>query len=803
MAKIRGTTCFIGGLLVTATMATASGLPQRHAFPGPSAASQPSAATTPTLGVCDSKTPKAPCIKQPTEGSPQVTGQGTKGDSVTAKITRAGGKQEVAGPVTVGDDGAFTIPLASPFQESDVVEVDETSAPVTGAAVSVEPVTPITCEAPYPCIQQPYVGDTQVSGKAKLTGGKVPKGATVSITILKRTGATESCTPKPDGTFTIAVSPALNQGEILEAHQSDPQDGEPVGVKVRPTASCDAQLPCVAQPHVGDTKVAGKAKPDSATGKVAEGTRVSITIDGKPAGSPVSVKDDGTFVIYLDSPLERPKPSQAPQIVQASQTGPTISGNPIAIQKEPSRICSPTSSELPCLDPLYANTQAITGHAAKGSDVTVSINDGKPTYVYNDDGEFKLPLKGSLSQYDKVRADQKNPDGTTATTGTIHVGAPKPNPNSGQSLYSLMLGGVDVTSTSSSGPKGQYSVDVRLSAPLGSGSDPLEAPLWVWLNPRVASLPTSQTANISSLASSTTAFSSSGVPTTLGAITQSLEFHGGLEVAILKPRKEVLFTGILGNQTIGISLIGGLGAVSPFNSAAGAQEYNLGTLNTGKQTGTANVTNLLQQFSNTPQLQSQYPQLYNTLSTNCPNSGSSPTPAAACSYEYVGFVLPNRSRFERSWALGMRVKSFYFASGCTQASIDPKDVSLRCQPEGTFPGTLDVTLGQDESVTAGRLYGFVLTVSASYPIPGLAWARVFGSAYLGLSKNENSPVLPLDPVSSFIDLSNTSLILQPVMPQNQDYFRLGFGVDIAQLINSKKKKISDKTSSSGGSTGSQ
>ena len=73
-------------------------------------------------------------------------------------------------------------------------------------------------------------------------------------------------------------------------------------------------------------------------------------------------------------------------------------------------------------------------------------------------------------------------------------------------------------------------------------------------------------------------------------------------VAAIKPREGILF----GNAAIGVSLIGGLGVVTPFNTAQGSPEFDLGNVTTTSGTMTANVTNLFGQFQNTPSLQSQY-----------------------------------------------------------------------------------------------------------------------------------------------------------------------------------------------------
>jgi hypothetical protein len=767
----------------TALTSSATDGAQRGRFAQSDTASQSSSAAASTVGLCDAKTPVPPCIYQPVAAQRKIKGHGTKGDTVAARVN---GIPVPGEPVLVQPDGTFTIPLAGPLVEYETVQVDENSPAIAGPSVWVKKKLSITC-GPPPCIQQPYAGERWVRVKPKLTAKKAPASVTVTITphpmnpanpakIHKH--AVVSSTPNPDdNTFTIPVSPALSLYDTLEVKQSDGSEGNTVVVEARPPICADP-LPCIQQPRDTDMHVRGKAKPDPKTGKVAWGTQATVKVNGEVVGKPQTVSDDGTFSVLLETPLK------INQTVQLSQTGPTVVGTVIAAMH--SQICTVQAPVLPCLDQPHAGAKTVTGQASdKSSTIDIKVNG-------HDLGSAKVDSNGlftrdvnTLGPYDEVEADEMNPMGTT---GPVSVQAAQ---GSKLGMYWLPLAGVDITSSTTSGPQQQWFVDLRMSAPIGfNHRDPLEAPLWVWFNPRIASVPTPETSTLSSLSTAAaTAFSASGAPTTLGAITQSLEFHGGLEVAAIKPREGVLY----GNSALGLSLIAELGAVTPFSTSTGTEEYSLGvpgSLVPGVAAPNSNVTNLLQTFAGTPSLQSQYSQLYSILSNSCPLTGTvANKEASSCTYQAVAFVLPNRSRFDRSWSLGVRLRTFYFANGCTSAAISSEDQTLRCPAQDTFPGTMDITFGQDESVTAGRFYGFVLTLSASYPIPGASWLRVFGSAYLGLSKNVNSPALPITPSTNFVSLSSPSIILQPIEPVNQDYFRVGFGIDIAQVIRSWAGKL--------------
>lgn len=394
--------------------------------------------------------------------------------------------------------------------------------------------------------------------------------------------------------------------------------------------------------------------------------------------------------------------------------------------------------------------------------------------------------KGVGTQASADNAGGNQNDG--AVPGTATPGA--------YSLYTLGMAGVDVTSTSTSGPEQQAFVEYDLTAPVrfgwgkkskkkpgmaptSTGSGPIDSSWWVWFDPRIASVPTPKTAAISSLGSASSGLTATGVQT-LGDITQTLEFRGGLEYALLKPKSGILF-GHNPVADISMSFIAGFGAVTPFNSSTGSQEFDLGQ--PGSSGSGYNVTNVLGQLSGSPQLQKEYPQLYSALNTQC---STAPT---TCPLEHVAFILPNRSRFYRSYFGGFRLKTFFFkdsngSEACTHA--------VSCSPDNIFPGTFDFTVGQDATVTGGKLRGVVGTISVNYPLTRWPWLRVFGTAYLRFAKNQNSLALALPAAQSFVSLEDPSVILQPIQPRDQDYFRLGFGIDLVQVVKAMAKRWSSQ-----------
>ena len=204
-------------ILTVSYRIAAAGAQQRTTAPAPAAGTAPqsSGAGAATIGVCDLKTPKAPCIDQPFKGANSIQGLGTKGDTITITV---GSASPVS--VVVRDDGTFSVPVKA-LEEYETVETKEAAAAsAVPGALLIKPRPAITCEygATLPCVQQPYEGDKQVSGKGKA-------GWNIKLKIdQKDSGA--SCTVTSDGTFTVPLASALSLGAgaipIIEVDQSDP-----------------------------------------------------------------------------------------------------------------------------------------------------------------------------------------------------------------------------------------------------------------------------------------------------------------------------------------------------------------------------------------------------------------------------------------------------------------------------------------------------------------------------------------------------------------------------------------------------
>ena len=142
--------------------------------------------------------------------------------------------------------------------------------------------------------------------------------------------------------------------------------------------------------------------------------------------------------------------------------------------------------------------------------------------------------------------------------------------------------------------------------------------------------------------------------------------------------------------------------------------------------------------------------------------------------EHIAFIAPERDRFLRQYFGGLRFRTY------------TKDGS---NIQNVFPSMLDVTFGQSEAVTGGKLHKFVLGLDGFYVLPFPAEYRflyLFGSAKfkVGGPKSIKTPFL-LDTSSSSVKVTDANVFIADPIPSNRDVYRIGFGVDLFELFRKK------------------
>ena len=143
------------------------------------------------------------------------------------------------------------------------------------------------------------------------------------------------------------------------------------------------------------------------------------------------------------------------------------------------------------------------------------------------------------------------------------------------------------------------------------------------------------------------------------------------------------------------------------------------------------------------------------------------------------------------------MKTFYIkstsAAGEFSGSCDDKSQGQVCP---IFPGTFDLTVGQNSNYSGGSLHGWLLRAEAFYPLPFVPYVHLFFTTWVHVTgRNQTTPPLILDTASSSVTV-NSPGVQQVVLPAtNRDFYRLGLGVDLVNLISKLTSK--SKTAPSG------
>jgi hypothetical protein len=220
------------------------------------------------------------------------------------------------------------------------------------------------------------------------------------------------------------------------------------------------------------------------------------------------------------------------------------------------------------------------------------------------------------------------------------------------------------------------------------------------------------------------------------------------------------------------SLVLGFGAITPLNPQQSATlvDVNLGDAQKLYQDVTGQALSACPASGTAPS------------NCVCPATTPSTSATAPSCISTLALLSKDRARFMRQWFAGLRLKTHYF----TSAGI----------PISRPPATLDVSIGQNEEVTAGHLSGFVLRMEGFYPLPfqQLHMIYLFGRAYLKISGNPGlsnpyvllPPPTPTPPATAPAIGSPGVLSLTLPVP-SRDIYSLGIGVDLLQVVSKLAK----------------
>jgi hypothetical protein len=305
---------------------------------------------------------------------------------------------------------------------------------------------------------------------------------------------------------------------------------------------------------------------------------------------------------------------------------------------------------------------------------------------------------------------------------------------------------------------------------LNDVNDPTTHHVWIWLNPRITSLPQTTSDLLTNVASSTPSFNSLA-KANFNQVVQGLEVMGGTEWVLNTPGAGVPF----GGASLSTSIFVSAGFITPFSTTtSNSTEFNLPP--------TLTTTQINKVFNGAPP-----PNL-----SICP-SMQAPTAAVPCT-NVVAYVPPDRTRFYYQYYTGIRLKTYFFSDGSDSEygglCAGRKDGDI-CP---IFPGITEIGVGQNSAVSGGELRGWVLRTDANYALPFMPSLHLFFSSWIHLGGHNvtTTPVI-LDNTSPPVALTALGVATVPVEASNRDYYRLGMGIDLVALIKKFSKPAQPQT----------
>lgn len=445
-------------------------------------------------------------------------------------------------------------------------------------------------------------------------------------------------------------------------------------------------------------------------------------------------------VIFVDSCKMAASGSDKPPTLQVSikdetKGVATFSGTaPGADQsKTIVRICITSDPRLDAIPLLDSN----------GKEVTTPIKDANGNFD-SSSTTFKVNLG------DQIVA-QTESTGTPKTYGQLsdveqisslgmQAGSPPSN-----GFVANIVAGVEQTGYSSLGSNTDGFISAFFRNPYTSFSPKSPLGIAAWGRVRILGAPQPGVLGISSILTNPTGTTATQSFSSIGT---AFDYVVGPELK-LNERK-------IGTAKARISLIAGAGATTPLSTNSVTVSYAV-----------------------PPPLSSQCQQLIqlygaNNKFGNNPYLFPNPNPANSCiynpqtgqPYSYISFVNENRSNFLFKWGVGGRLTHIYPAKDKTPS----------------YTGSLDVTVGQDSSITGGKVSGWVFNLNGVYPIPFTgSLLYVFGTAAMRFQHNYDYPLLPLTAATGVPTPPSQQVAILSQQQPNRDFYRLGFGLNLGTI----------------------
>jgi hypothetical protein len=484
---------------------------------------------------------------------------------------------------------------------------------------------------------------------------------------------------------------------------------------------------------------------------------VQICAAGKPLGDPVTVGKDGSFGLTIPSGTKLTNGEAiVPQYIEpgtdggADKFGPTSDASTVLVGD-----CSkatPSTGSAPVLNLSQPDTNGkvtysgTTDSSASGS-VRICVN-----HVPNADAKT-APIKGGKfdggSNSFKVQANDKvvaqivsadsppkySPLSTEQPVNSAGLVVGPASTSDDNKLVTSFIGGVEQSGFSSQGSNTNGFLSAYARSRFYSSSTLAPA---LWGRVRLLSGPLPSSVNVVA-----------ALTNPAGTITTSnLQNVGQVVDYVIGPELRLKQWG----NTERISLFGGIGATSPLNS--GQIQYSLQAPPADSQ----------QCF----QLVSRYPTFFANNAKNTSTNCTLVNAVTSASVSTISFAPIDRSDFLMKYGAGLRFTHTYPAKG----------------NQAAYSGSIDISIGQDQSITGGTFHGAVFRLDAVYPLAFGAspYLYLFGSASMKTTKNVNEQPLVLSTAPAPALPLPTSVVVVPLTQPDRDFYRFGVGVNITAIF---------------------
>ncbi|MHC8407041.1 BapA/Bap/LapF family large adhesin [Pseudomonas sp. TMB3-21] len=326
-----------------------------------------------------------------------LTGQGEPGATVTVRDSAG----NTLGTATVDGSGAFSVTLNSAQNDGQQLQVSQSDG------VNVSPSTPLTAADTTAPLAP---GNVLLGSNGVTLTGTGQAGSTVSVSAPDGT-ALGTAVVASDGSFTVNLSPAQLDGQVLSVTQTD--------ASALPSPATSVTAPDITAPPAPTGLVIDPAG-STLTGTTQPGNTIQVLdVDGNVLGG-ATADGNGAFTVTLNTAQSN---GEALQVVASDGANSSLPASVVAPDSTPP---APVSNLV--IDPT--GTQ-VSGTAEPGTTVTVSIAGGSVlgSAVAGADGSFVVtldPAAGIGSNLEVISTDGggndspavplAGPDGTQVAT---------------------------------------------------------------------------------------------------------------------------------------------------------------------------------------------------------------------------------------------------------------------------------------------------------------------------------------------------------------------------------------------------